>query len=133
MTQVSENWKGAPFIKTLQQRLECPIEDSISTLSSETIVSSSQIQNQSLSSSSPIDIELPGGLSILILTDKDYGGGSILYKRRLARFYRAKNSTGKEKRTWHNKFDVKNLFTIFNYSRGTLLLVPSKFPSFYFN
>ena len=91
---MSEKWKGAPFIKIIQQQLECPVEITKSPLSSETVASTSQSQNQATTTSNPIDLELPGGLSILILTDTDYAGGSTIYRRRLVRFYRAKNSPG---------------------------------------
>ena len=94
LIQVSEYWKEAQFIKTIQQRLGCPAEATKYHLSSETSTSISQLPNHSLSALDPTDLELPGGLSILILTESDYTGGSSLYKRRLARFYKAKKSPG---------------------------------------
>ena len=88
--KVSEKWKDATFVKVIKDKLDCPLE----IAKTENTASTSLDLNQSLASSNPIDLELPGGISILILTYNDYANGTSLYKRRLARFYRAKTSPG---------------------------------------
>lgn len=84
--KVSEKWKDATFVKVIKDKLDCPLE----IAKTENTASTSLDLNQSLASSNPIDLELPGGISILILTNTDYAAGTSIYKRRLARFYRAK-------------------------------------------
>ena len=69
-------------------------EKALEIVKAENTSSTSLDLNQSLASSNPIDLELPGGISILILTNNDYANGTSIYKRRLARFYRAKTSPG---------------------------------------
>lgn len=112
LLKVSEKWMGSRFLKDLLNKnadLENKPEKSIQRSKNRTFEieyihptthSDNESSNSSLNSNvnsfsklasttdSESDIELPGGVHILIITESDYMGTNT-YKRRMARFYKA--------------------------------------------
>lgn len=113
LLKVSEKWKGSRFLNALTnenlisenkseksfphtfKERKLKIEFISPTLHSDNDSSSSSFNSNAnsiskLSATTDLesDIELPGGIHILIITESDYKGTN-LYKRRIARFYKA--------------------------------------------